>query len=161
MSREAGFTLLEMMLVLVLMGIMALAAIATLPRASTRPQAEKLLIMVRHAAAQPLLDGGVMRLQISERQVRLARLAAGSTGPDTPFTGYHWQQLSNRLAQLDLPEGMQLSAWVRGRVQPLPAALLFVPEGSQPGFTLRVSGAGMTASEIVSRDGETLLMEAP
>ncbi|WP_338544130.1 prepilin-type N-terminal cleavage/methylation domain-containing protein [Erwinia aphidicola] len=76
MPRQNGFTLLEMMMVLLLLSIIALGTIATLPAASTRPQAEKLLVMIRQAIGQPQLDGGVIRLQVSQQQATLFRLAA-------------------------------------------------------------------------------------
>ncbi len=161
MPRQNGFTLLEMMMVLLLLSIIALGTIATLPAASTRPQAEKLLVMIRQAIGQPQLDGGVIRLQVSQQQATLFRLAAGHSEGETPFPGHHWQPLGKRLGQLDLPEPGQLSLIVAGRTVPLPASLLFLADGSQPAFTLRISSPGLRATRITARSGEAVLSESP
>lgn len=161
MRRHAGFTLLEVMLVLLLLSGIALLAVATLPAASTRPEAEKLLVMMRWAAGQAQLDGAVIRLQLHPRRGDLARLVPGEGKGDTLFKGYHWQPIDNRLARYPLPENIAFTLRQQGKVVTLPATLLFLPDGDQPPFTLQLSGPDLAASEIVSAEGEITLRELP
>lgn len=161
MQRHAGFTLLEVMLVLLLLSGIALLAVATLPSASTRPEAEKLLVMMRWAAGQAPLDGAVIRLRIDPQRGDLARLVPGESKDDTLFKGYRWQPVENRLARYQLPAGLSVTLHQQGKMVKLPATLLFLPDGDQPPFTLRLSGPDMTASEIVSAEGEITLRELP
>ncbi|ATZ10630.1 prepilin-type N-terminal cleavage/methylation domain-containing protein [Erwinia amylovora] len=161
MQRHAGFTLLEVMLVLLLFSGIALLAVATQPAASTRPEAEKLLVMMRWAAGQAQLDGAVIRLQLNPHRVDLARLAPGKTSGDSLFYGYHWQPIKNRLARFRLPGNMSFTLRQQGKVMTLPATLLFLPDGDQPPFTLQLNGADLTGSEIGAAEGELVLRELP
>lgn len=160
MRSHAGFTLLEVMLVLLLLSGIALLAVSTLPTASTRPEAEKLLVMMRWAAGQAQLDGAVMRLHLTPSQAELARLVPGRASGG-PYPGQRWQPVSHRLARFHLPDSFSLSLWQQGASVALPATLLFMPDGDQPPFTLRISRPDLAPSDITGNEEGIELMESP
>lgn len=161
MPRHAGFTLLEIMLVMLLLSGVTLMVTSTLPQASSRPEAEKLLVMMRWASSQAQLDGGVIALQLSRQQAHLTRLVPDGSHNAGPFPGHRWQPVTHRMKSYRLPQQLSWQLEVSGQAQALPATLLFLPDGDQPAFRLHLIGDDIVPSTIRGNVDEIVLLESP
>lgn len=145
MRNAAGFTLLELMLVMLLLGSVAGLIVTTLPRTDGRAEADKLMITLRWASSQAENSGQAYRLLLRENGWQLFRLARGGSEQPTFLPGYHWHKLRNSLNYQRLPSAIRLQLYHQQQPLTLPAQLLFLPGGDSADlhFTLQVKGVVM------------------
>lgn len=154
MCKAAGFTLLEIMLVLLVLGASAGLIVATLPDRDTRPLAKKLLIALRWTSEQAETEGQAYRLELRTGGWQLFRLEKGNEGEATFLPGYHWQPLTTTLGHHRLPEKTQLRVYQQTRAVALPTDLLFLPDGSVSTLTIDVVTEGSEAQRITWHEGQ-------
>ncbi|GAA5645484.1 MULTISPECIES: type II secretion system minor pseudopilin GspH [Vibrio] len=104
MSRSRGFTLLEVLLVLVLMAVSAVAVIATLPPSrdeAAKDDAQSLFQRVQLLNEEAMLSGKDFGLRIDEKRSRYQLMSLNDEG---------WQALKmdGIKADTQLPEGVAL-----------------------------------------------------
>lgn len=128
--RQAGLTLVELMVVLLLLGLLSSAIVLTLPREAGRLEAEAALLAARldAAARRSVIGGETIGVMIDDAGYSLLRLRAG-----------RWTS-----------SGVERHAWSA------PVAFVFEPGGPASGPVLRFDAAGIaTAFRLrLERNGE-------
>lgn len=152
-QRAAGFTLLEIMLVMLLLGVVAGLIVATLPSQDARQQAGRLALTLNHAAGQAATEGQFLRLEVRSDGWQLQRLAQGAVQHAAFLPGYHWQPLSHRLSHFKLPQTIRLRLLHQGRPLKLPATLLFSPDGDTPALTFELQAQDAASRFITWHNG--------
>ena len=151
-SNIKGFSLLEIMLVLVLLGGVATLAIGVLPGPPTLQQHEERLgAQLQRAAERAMQEGQVYGLAVAAREWQLVKLVRASNGehPSYYWPGRYWQPAQEgKAAPLHrLPAGVTLQLWLEGHEQPLSDFLqqqglepriLLMPGGEVSRFELRL-----------------------
>jgi prepilin-type N-terminal cleavage/methylation domain-containing protein len=140
-SRCRGFTLLEMMMVLVLLGVIARYAVALVPQPQQDNPLDRLRLTALWASEQAQIEGAIYRLQLYARswQVSAATGTASALSPQT-----QWTALKEPRARGEVASG-ELRLLIKNQPQPLPTSLWFLPDGD------------MTSAELEYQfeDGET------
>ncbi|MRT02115.1 type II secretion system protein [Ewingella americana] len=140
-SRCRGFTLLEMMMVLVLLGVLARYAVALVPQPQQDNPLDRLRLTALWASEQAQIEGAIYRLQLHARnwQVSAATGTASALSQQT-----QWTALKEPRARGDVASG-ELRLLIQNQPQTLPANLWFLPDGD------------MTSAELEYQfeDGET------
>ena len=143
-SIQHGFTLLEMLIVIVLLGIIAGFAVLSFP---TRSEQEQLQEQMTHFVdlftqfrAENLYRGQVVAIRIQTNQVEFLELA-----------GAQWQ-VSPYMHSYQLPDQMhftiQVDAQTDQPVTGLPQIIL-LPTGEQTPITLGIASASAYAEQFV------------
>lgn len=153
MRKAAGFTLLEIMLVLLILGAGAGLIVATLPDRDTRPLAKKLLLALRWTSEQAEIEGQAYRLELRTSGWQLYRLEKGNDGEATFLPGYQWQPVTTTLGHHRLPEKSQLRVYQQTRALVLPTDVLFLPDGSVSSLTIDIVTEGSQAQRITWHEG--------
>lgn len=144
-GRAKGFTLLEVMLVLLLLSLGATIVVATMPdnhyRAGREAQrlAERLSGLTRMAA----LEGRLYGLQVQTGGWQLKNWQQG-----------RWQSLAlpGGVSEHTLPEGWSLTLNVAGEVSGNAPQVLMLPGGDLTPFRLRYLHNGQPVAEVTSSD---------
>lgn len=147
-TAEAGFTLLEIMVVLVLIGIIAGFALLRLPGTGGEARLDQELRRLSHFIA---LQRDAAVLLGEPRGIRFSETAYSAL--HSPESG-HWEPLSETSTHHDLPAGLRLTLRVEGHGVPLsgadgPPQLRLWPTGETSAFRLELrssSGARMGLS---------------
>ncbi|WP_252830405.1 type II secretion system minor pseudopilin GspH [Yersinia aldovae] len=126
-KTKRGFTLLEIMLVLVLLGGMAKLVLATLPSSSEiNQESEQLAVALQWAAQQAEQDGKVYGLSISHDKWQLMTLnnQPHSKGESYLWPHHYWHPLDDgKLKQQHpLPGGLTLELTLQD--QPIPLSTI-------------------------------------
>lgn len=130
-ARSQGFTLLEIMMVLLLLGVVTRLVVAAIPESKTVQPLEQLQHSARWAWEQAQLEARIWRMQLHNDGWQLSTLTGGEQGEIGPLPGTVWHPVVGALAQ-----GQVTGGELRLRAAPLPATLWFLPDGN------------MTAAEI-------------
>lgn len=150
--HHKGFSLLEVMLVLVLLGGVATLAIGVLPAPPTLQQhEERLHALLRRAAERAVLEGQVYGLAVAGREWQLVKLVRAPNGehPSYYWPGRYWRPAQDgQTAQIHrLPAGTRLQLLLEDHEQPLSDHLqqqgleprvLLMPGGEVSRFELRL-----------------------
>lgn len=164
-TSYAGFTLLEMLLVMVLMALAATMVVATLPnRSDSKEQAESLQMLLEWAANRAMEEGQIVALNITKNGYRLVVL---TRDPTTYQSG--WQMInSGRRIRTEqyFPESLQLSLApdrINQNFEQKPQ-ILMMPGGEITPFSLvlhesgqqgwRLSSNGTLPVSLSSSEGE-------
>ncbi|NIY46293.1 type II secretion system minor pseudopilin GspH [Cedecea colo] len=145
-GRQRGFTLLEMMLVLLLLGLGASMVVSQMPNATYRAaqESQRLAERLQRLTYQAALEGRAYGLVVQRDRWQLRRWQAQG-----------WQNLSlpHGAGAQTLPAGWHLQL-----IQPGPEAedgvpqVLLLPGGEIMPFRLRYFSAGQLMAEIVMDD---------
>jgi prepilin-type N-terminal cleavage/methylation domain-containing protein len=123
-GRIQGFTLLEIMMVLLLLGVVTRLVVAALPESKTVQPLEQLQHSARWAWEQAQLEARIWRMQLNADSWQLSTLAGGEQGESGPLPGTVWHPVMGALAQGRIADGE-----LRLRATALPATLWFLPDG--------------------------------
>lgn len=139
MSRCRGFTLLEMMMVLVLLGVVARFAVSIAPSPEQENPLDRLRLGAIWASEQAQIEGRIYRLQVHPQGWQIAALMA-----DEPQMLAQEPPRKEARASGEITAG-ELRLLIQNQPQPLPANLWFLPDGD------------MTSAELVfvAESGET------
>ena len=152
-SSEAGFTLLEALMVLVIVGLLAGAAALATPAPSARAaaEAERLAARLVLARQDSVLRNRVVGLMMTDQGYGFGRLEAPGWAPIEDAGPLRYRALPDAIeATLLEPEGQEGLA-VPVRFDPLGAATPFAAEveGGGAAFVVSVSAAGTVDVERV------------
>ncbi|WP_075182210.1 prepilin-type N-terminal cleavage/methylation domain-containing protein [Pantoea sp. 1.19] len=139
MSRRSahcrGFTLLEMMMVILLTGVIASSVIMTLPApAAAGSPLATLLATARWASDQAQREGRIYRLRITKTGWQLAVLSMSAPKEDPLADAIDWRPVRLPVQLPEMTGELRLAGDRLG--QPLPAWLWFMPEGEVSPATL-------------------------
>lgn len=123
MQRESGFTLLEMMMVLLLLGVMARLVIGMQPSSPAPSVVKKVHQAARWAAEQAQLEGRIYRMELDRQNWQISALGHGEDGEKGPLPGTVWYPVSAPLASGLLTEGQLEAETV------FPFSIWFAPGG--------------------------------
>lgn len=164
MKESKGFTLLEMICVVFLLGLMGSMVIGSLPDSNREiaREHEKIIFALRKTAERAQLEGKIFGLRILtggwEIQV-LSRREGKSEDrkPDDLIPGYRWQTAKRGLREMHyrLPEQVELTIDVDGDSRSSieqgddlhPPQILFLPGGEVTDFTLSLSSKETAGEE--------------
>jgi general secretion pathway protein H len=135
---SAGFTLVELMVAILIIGIASAALVLTMPDSQDRPARVAERLAARAAAARDLAI-------ISGRPVRLTADETGLTATISAQNGWQAPQ-DTALARAALPGGLTLSADPAGPVE-------FDATGLATPARLVISGAGAAAAVTIDAGG--------
>ena len=144
-DADEGFTLIEMMVVLVIVGLMASVVLLNLPsgKDEARASAEEIAARFSFAAKEAVLGGETVGVTISRRGYGFLKYRAGRWQPMT---------LIPDKAELFWPEGVTITLRLEGERKTLPRGtaaheplLYFTPTGESLPFDLMVQKDGNTA----------------
>ena len=153
-QRSAGFTLLEIMLVMLLLGVVASLIVATLPAQDARVEATKLTLALNQAAERAQTEGQFLQLELRDDGWQIRALAAGDGAVPAPLPGYYWQPVTQRWGHLQLPSAIRLRLLREQRPLRLPATLLFTPDGDTPTLKLELQAEGAAPRLITWHHGQ-------
>lgn len=167
-----GFTLPEVMVVMVLVGIIATLAVATLPDSvNVRQEEERMLSSLRWGTEQAMLEGTIYAVQLDRYGWTLVRLShtPNSRGQSLNWPGYFWRPVA--FGHHAFPDGITLELMIEGQRQPLPATeaeaadsepqIFLLPGGEVTPFSIRLRANKQTGRQIAWHEGQIRLMEAP
>jgi len=166
-----GFTLLEVMLVVVLLAMVATLVINTLPDTINVPQEEERLTnSLRWAAEQAILEGAIYGVKLDRQGWLIVKLShnPGGAGESLSWPGYYWRPAG--FGHHLLPEGITLELAVENQPRLFPAGkeksagsepqILLLPGGEVTRFSLRLRAHGQTHRQITWHEHQIMLMEA-
>ncbi|HCK00066.1 MAG TPA: type II secretion system protein GspH [Serratia grimesii] len=139
-----GFSLLEIMLVLVLLGGLATLVIGALPGApSLKQHEERLSAQLQWAAERAVQEGQVYGVAVAAREWQLVKLVRAPQGEHASYywPGHYWQPVSssNKPPQPTLlPESVNLRLILEEHPHPLRATLQ--EQGLEPQMLLMPGG---------------------
>ena len=162
--RRSGFTLLELMAVLTIIGVLAAGTLLSLSGPSQRAleeEAERLRQALQMAADESVFQG--------------AEMGAYVTATGYGFLRYddarrHWEPLKDRAFRArTLPDSLRLALRLESAPVPLPQdvthdirpALLFLPSGEMTPFTLTLSTDSLKAEILLIADGTHAVARRP
>lgn len=151
-SRQHGFTLLEIMLVMLLLALSATLVVGNLPterdRLSVEAQIARRLLWLEE---ESLIDRQIYGVAVYRDGLRFMMLRRdakhGLAAPEWP--GYAWIPLREKRGTLKVPEGINLALEIEGRKFPLTNLAsdddglpqwLVIPDGVRYDRRLTVSG---------------------
>ena len=133
---SSGFTLVEILLVLLIAGILATAVLSTLSfrQASSKDEAERLAKLIEHAQVMATSLGSPIGLDLSAAgQYEFLRWMGTWSAMDS----------EHLFARHQLPEGISMEVQADPDTgQAAPRIIRFPPTGYPPAFGIRVSGSG-------------------
>ena len=111
-SSEAGFTLVELMVVLVIIGLLGAAVVMTAPdgRGEVRREAEAFAVRLQRAREEALLTNRLVEVQVDAQGYAFRTLRRGEWQDlaEGPFEAHRWDDgVPATLAALDGREGMR------------------------------------------------------
>ena len=134
---EAGFTLVELLIVLTIMGLLAASVVLALPdgRASLRAEAEGFAALAKAAKDKAVIDGRPLSLRVTPEGYAFAERRRGEWRPLSrePFGDRSWSE-GTALAG----EAQRLVFDPTGLVEP--ASLILVREEDQVRVTVSADG---------------------
>ncbi|CNL33896.1 type II secretion system minor pseudopilin GspH [Yersinia proxima] len=153
-TASRGFTLMEIMLVLVLLGCMAKLVLGTFPSASKiNQESDRLAVALQWAAQQAEQDGKVYGLSVSHDKWQLMTLnnQPHTKGESYLWPHHYWHPINNGKLkqQRQLPDGLNLELTLQD--QPIPLnnmqdnglinepKIVFFPGGESSIFELTLS----------------------
>lgn len=153
LSRDAGFSLLEILAVLVIIGVMSAVVVLSLtpPRPAAQDRADQFVLRVNQLAKEAIYSGRPNALSISEEGLHLMQFANGrwTALQAIPFEGRIKTVLEIEDERVrDIPE------------EPSPL-ILFEPTGEVTDFSLTVSGTGLDLRLFRADDGTIQLGRLP
>lgn len=126
-NRSQGFTLLEIMMVLMLLGVVTRLVVAAMPESKSVQPLEQLHDSARWAWEQAQLEARIWRLHLHSDRWQLSTLTGGEAGEKGPLPGTVWHPVVGALAQGTIKNG---ELRLRGDTpHALPATLWFLPDG--------------------------------
>ncbi|NJQ21832.1 type II secretion system protein [Pantoea sp. LS15] len=133
--RERGFTLLEIMMVILLLGVVARLAISLLPESSGRSPEEIVTQAARWAAEQSQIEGSIYRMELQPGSWRTFALIRGQDGEKGPLPETSWHPVSGQFAFGNLAGGVletegafPVNLWFLPGGEMTPAELVFQEE---------------------------------
>jgi len=149
-SNESGFSLLEILVVLVIIGLMSAAVVLSMrpPENAERTFREDFVLRLNQTVKESIYTGRVNALSVSERGLHLMMYAdrEWQVTREFPFEDIASMQLHIDNERVELPD----------EVAPL---ILFEPTGEVTNFQLIVRGFDEDISLFNSPDGSILLGE--
>lgn len=144
-GRASGFTLLEVMLVLLLLSLGATMVVATLPGHSYRAghEGQRLAERLNGLARRAALDGRLYGLQVQAGGWQLKSWQQG-----------RWQplRLPGGADEHSLPDGWRLTLYVAGEASGNAPQVLILPGGEVTPFRLRYLHNGQAVTEVAPDD---------
>lgn len=154
-TASRGFTLMEIMLVLVLLGSMATLVLKTLPSSSRElsQESDQLTVALQWAAQQAELDGKIYGLSLSPHQWQLMTLNSQphKRGESYLWPNHYWHPVSigKLQQQRPLPDNLTLALALQDQPIPLNTMqdeslidepkVIFFPGGESSPFELTLS----------------------
>lgn len=154
-TASRGFTLMEIMLVLVLIGSMATLVLKTLPSSSRElsQESDRLAVALQWAAQQAELDGKIYGLSLSPHQWQLMTLNSQphQRGESYLWPNHYWHPVSvgKLKQQRPLPDSLTLTLALQNQPIPLNTMqdeslidepkIIFFPGGERSHFELTLS----------------------
>ena len=151
LSRQAGMTLVEVMLVIFIVGLVAGVAVTTLPERESREEAavRELGETLRGIQDQAILTGDVLALRAAKGEITLMR-----------WDGFEWQSVDKRL--IDLPQAVDVELSRSGERRP-PARrrdeatmLVFDPLGVTEPVDITLTAGRFARTLRITEDGEVV-----
>lgn len=144
--RQAGFTLLEIMVTMVLIGIIAGFAVLSLPGKSPTErladEARRLITVLEVTQQDALLRGEQRGVYFTETGYNLMSFPSGKSGRNAGFT----LERAYRL-----PAGLRLQLWVEGRLVDFKRTAADLPQ------VLLLSSGEMTAFTVVFDEADEMV----
>jgi general secretion pathway protein H len=145
-----GFSLLEVMLVLVLLGGVAMLAISALPKnASLQKESDKISATLRWAMEHATQDGQMYGFAVASGEWQLMKLTAATDGQNTSYywPGHRWQPVAigKQPQQRTLPIGQSLRLMIDGQEHPISSTL---PEQNPEPRILLLPGGEISHFEL-------------
>ncbi len=135
MIRERGFTLLEILMVILLLGVVARLAISLLPESSGRSPDESVSQAARWAAEQAQIEGNIYRMELQPASWQIFALIHGQDGEKGPLPETSWHPVSGQFASGHLAGGaletegaFPVNLWFLPGGEMTPAELVFQEE---------------------------------
>lgn len=147
--RDAGMTLVEVMLVIFIMGLVTSVAVMTLPPRETQQEraVRKVETVLRDAQDRSVLTGEIIGIQPTENGIELVS-----------WTGEEW--LAIQRARLDLPDGVRLEVLPPdGALQSredTPQRIIFNPLGRAEPINVAVNRRSWSQRLTLTPDGEVI-----
>ncbi|EEQ11891.1 General secretion pathway protein H [Yersinia mollaretii ATCC 43969] len=154
-TASRGFTLMEIMLVLVLLGSMATLVLKTLPSSSRElnQESDQLTVALQWAAQQAELDGKIYGLSLSPHQWQLMTLNSQphKRGESYLWPNHYWHpvKVGKLQQQRPLPDNLTLTLALQDQPIPLNTMqdeslidepkIIFFPGGERSHFELTLS----------------------
>ena len=155
-ARNRGFTVLEILMVIMLLGVVARMVVSVIPENKTQDALQRWQESARWAWLQAQLEGRIWQMQLTPQSWQLFTLTGEPADQPGPLPKTFWHPVAGELAQGRLSEGEFLPA----AGSSLPATMWFLPDGdiSQPALTWR-SASG--AEQRLTLDASEMGAEAP
>jgi len=159
---DRGFTLVEIMLVVVILAGLAMLAIGRPPGESAQQEGEKLALAIRRIAQRAELENRIYGIAVFTDGLRIQTLKpyAGQGQRSESWPDFAWQQASavKKMPGLSAATRLKLSMEnksiaLRAMTERQEPQLLFLPDDEASSFTLELYYRGEKAGEIVNRNG--------
>lgn len=154
--REAGFSLIEVMVVMVIIGLMTTAAVTLIP-SSDRPDvmaAERSVALLQQIRRQSIVTGGIVGVSIQNGDLDVAVFSSGTwkLAEDETFTGL---DAFLRGAELSVANSATEPTTERSNSEFVPD-IWFLPTGEHLPFQItKHSGSGADTYSSLTVSGET------
>ncbi|WP_380183844.1 type II secretion system protein [Kalamiella sp. sgz302252] len=157
-----GFTLLEIMLVMVILAGLAMLAIGRPPDERAQREGEKLALAIRGIAQRAELENRIYGIAVFTNGLRIQTLKpyAGQGQRSESWPDFAWQQASAVKKRPGLSAATRLKLSAENKSIALQAMaerqepqLLFLPDDEASEFTLELYYREEKAGEIISRNG--------
>ncbi|WP_414148197.1 type II secretion system protein [Erwinia sp. BNK-24-b] len=160
-----GFTLLEIMLVMVILAGLATLVVSRAPADNSRQEGERLAWSIRQVAERAELENKIYALAVFTNGLQLKVLSRQALHGEASksWPGYYWHQarLMKKYPMFSLPQHMRLSLRIENKSFELqamenntqPPQLVFFPDGEIIDFTLGIYAKGKLTGRITIHNG--------